>query len=396
MLPAELMPVFDGVFPATIITGSRDLVPNIANLSKVWHVDEEHVAIANQLLNKTASNLQDNPLALIRLMTPDDLVHWELEVTYVSSVSEGPLFESIDQSIKALSWVTGAESAAALRAAVLFRVLSVRRCDEESHHPQPDPETYGDLLHVLAETVELNRSSCWIPGADDREPQLVASRGVPGAGTDDSAFEAMKRLAALVASERRMIRLRNIRSQMNYMHTIRKAADTSLQGDSPNVIRPPILQPDSYLAFPIAANDSLQGIVCCEQANPAGGESFDRLEERFLTLLSRRIGETLSSLASVSDNDRRHLFRQAVERAKLEWAKETDPFYTVLSARERQVSIHVARGCTNAETAKLLFVSVRTVTTHLERIYQKLELTSRAALTRYIVEKGLMSDDPNP
>lgn len=395
MLPAELMSLFEGVFPATIVTGSRDLVPNIANLSKVWHVDEEHVAIANQMLNKTASNLLDNPLALIRLASPDDLVHWELEVAYERSENEGPLFETIHQSIKALSWVTGTESAAALRSAVLFRVLSVRRCDEESHPPQPDPETYGDLLHVLSETVELNRTSYWIPGEDDREPQLLASRGVPGAGTDESAFEAMKRLAALAASERRIVRLRNIRSQMNYMHTIRKTTDTALHGDSPNVIRPPLLQPDSFLAFPIVAFDSWQGIVCCEQTNPAG-ESFDRLEERFLTLLSRRIGETLSTLASVSDKDRRHLFRQAVERAKLEWAKENDPFYTVLSARERQVSIHVARGCTNAETAKLLFVSVRTVTTHLERIYQKLEVTSRAALTRYIVEKGLLSDDAKP
>lgn len=40
------------------------------------------------------------------------------------------------------------------------------------------------------------------------------------------------------------------------------------------------------------------------------------------------------------------------------------------SARERQVSVYVAKGHTNAEIAKALFVSPRTVTTHLERIFK--------------------------
>jgi DNA-binding CsgD family transcriptional regulator len=66
----------------------------------------------------------------------------------------------------------------------------------------------------------------------------------------------------------------------------------------------------------------------------------------------------------------------------------------VFSPRERQVALRIAQGCTNAEAAKLLFISTRTVTTHLERIYQKLNVTSRAALTRYVMENGLMFEEP--
>jgi DNA-binding NarL/FixJ family response regulator len=35
-------------------------------------------------------------------------------------------------------------------------------------------------------------------------------------------------------------------------------------------------------------------------------------------------------------------------------------------------------------------VSPRTVTTHLDHIYRRLGITSRAALARYVVEAGLL------
>jgi len=52
-----------------------------------------------------------------------------------------------------------------------------------------------------------------------------------------------------------------------------------------------------------------------------------------------------------------------------------------LSERETQVAELVAQGLSNAEVAARLFVSPRTVTTHLERIYRRLGISSRAELT---------------
>ena len=51
-----------------------------------------------------------------------------------------------------------------------------------------------------------------------------------------------------------------------------------------------------------------------------------------------------------------------------------------LTGREREVADAVARGLTNREAADELFISVRTVTTHLERIYAKLGIGSRREL----------------
>jgi DNA-binding CsgD family transcriptional regulator/tetratricopeptide (TPR) repeat protein len=61
-----------------------------------------------------------------------------------------------------------------------------------------------------------------------------------------------------------------------------------------------------------------------------------------------------------------------------------------LSARELEVARLVASGRSNADVASELFISPRTVTTHLDRIYSKLGLGSRVALTRYLADSGLL------
>jgi ATP/maltotriose-dependent transcriptional regulator MalT len=57
-----------------------------------------------------------------------------------------------------------------------------------------------------------------------------------------------------------------------------------------------------------------------------------------------------------------------------------------LSARETEIARLVAEGLSNPEIAERLFISQRTVTTHLHRIYQRLGVGSRTSLTRYVVE----------
>lgn len=65
---------------------------------------------------------------------------------------------------------------------------------------------------------------------------------------------------------------------------------------------------------------------------------------------------------------------------------EEDP----LSDREREVLHLLARGYTNQEIAKQLFVSVRTAETHRAHVMQKLRLGSRAELVSYALEHGLL------
>ena len=66
---------------------------------------------------------------------------------------------------------------------------------------------------------------------------------------------------------------------------------------------------------------------------------------------------------------------------------------SLLSPREREVLHLLAQGYTNQQAAKWIMVSVKTVETYRARIAQKLGLHSRAELTRYALESGLLTPD---
>jgi len=53
-----------------------------------------------------------------------------------------------------------------------------------------------------------------------------------------------------------------------------------------------------------------------------------------------------------------------------------------LTATERRVADLIAAGATNGDAAAALFVSVRTIETHVAAIYRKLGVRTRAGLAR--------------
>jgi DNA-binding CsgD family transcriptional regulator len=61
-----------------------------------------------------------------------------------------------------------------------------------------------------------------------------------------------------------------------------------------------------------------------------------------------------------------------------------------LSARERELVTLVARGRTDAEIAAQLYISIRTVRSHLDRIRDKTGCRRRADLTRLALSTGLL------
>ncbi|MEU7529109.1 response regulator transcription factor [Saccharothrix sp. NPDC042600] len=62
-----------------------------------------------------------------------------------------------------------------------------------------------------------------------------------------------------------------------------------------------------------------------------------------------------------------------------------------LSGREREVLALVARGLSNAEIGRELFIAEATVKTHLLRSFKKLDVSDRTAAVMAAVERGLLS-----
>lgn len=67
---------------------------------------------------------------------------------------------------------------------------------------------------------------------------------------------------------------------------------------------------------------------------------------------------------------------------------DNDDPYTRLSMRERQVAKLISEGYTNAETARQLNISVKTVETHRSRLFAKLGVKNLADLIRLAIREG--------
>jgi DNA-binding NarL/FixJ family response regulator len=71
-------------------------------------------------------------------------------------------------------------------------------------------------------------------------------------------------------------------------------------------------------------------------------------------------------------------------------AEEVDPELDQLTAREREVLRHIARGYLYKEIAFRLHISVKTVEAHVSSVLRKLQLSNRHELSRWAVSRRLV------
>ena len=95
-------------------------------------------------------------------------------------------------------------------------------------------------------------------------------------------------------------------------------------------------------------------------------------------------GNTLiGALVRIAAHGEDRRARRPGERPTLGWDS--------LTATERSVVSLAAQGMTNRQIAEELFMSHRTVSSHLYRIFPKLDVTSRVELVRLALERSLIS-----
>lgn len=110
--------------------------------------------------------------------------------------------------------------------------------------------------------------------------------------------------------------------------------------------------------------------------------------------------QDLDSHCSVED----HIFVPAVENLEMEIRErgdyvqecEEDAIYAdedktdILSQREKEIIICIAKGLSNKEISDVLNISINTVTTHRRNISSKLQIHSIAGITIYAIANGLV------
>lgn len=141
-------------------------------------------------------------------------------------------------------------------------------------------------------------------------------------------------------------------------------------GELDNRIEGHSIGADDYLIKPFEPRELVAKIE-------AQLERSRRIHLEIHRLVDKRGSDTPKDRKSVQQND--------TDRAPVETA---DPESLPLTPAEVRVFWEVIQGFTNKEIADRLFVSPRTVQTHLSHILNKLSLANRAQLVRFAFEKG--------
>lgn len=154
-------------------------------------------------------------------------------------------------------------------------------------------------------------------------------------------------------------------------------------------------------------------LICADAAAATGAPkvliltTFDLDEYAFAAIKAGASGfmlkdvppaELLSAIRSVHSGDAvvaPSTTRRLLERFAVHLPSDEKPpqGLDVLTAREREVLFHVARGLSNTEIADRLRLAEATVKTHLGRILAKLGLRDRAQAVVHAYESGLVTPD---
>lgn len=126
VLTKQIKQVLEGVFPSYIITVSKNGFPTNTSLSQVCYVDERHIALPIQTFNNAGKNVQEVPFIFAEVVDPETLMNWNLELKYLSTVEQGPIFEKMKGKVAKLFSVVGMEDFFHLKGAEIYEVLGVR------------------------------------------------------------------------------------------------------------------------------------------------------------------------------------------------------------------------------------------------------------------------------
>ena len=126
MIEDKHIAALQGMFPSWITSCSKDGEPNTTVISRIWYVDENHVALSFQFFNKTKKNISENPFAFATITDPNSMQQFNLELQYDHSETNGDLFDDMDMKLQAIASMSGMSDIFKLQAADVYKVLSIK------------------------------------------------------------------------------------------------------------------------------------------------------------------------------------------------------------------------------------------------------------------------------
>ena len=147
-----ILPCLRGIVPSAFATCANDGTPNITYLSTIHYVDAERVGLSRQFFNKTRANLEVNPYGQARVVDPDTLAEYALDLRYLHTETEGSIFDAVAANVEAAAAQSGMTGVFRLRGVDIHRVLRCAPVGYAAGAPAAQTE-----LHVLGRLDEFTR-----------------------------------------------------------------------------------------------------------------------------------------------------------------------------------------------------------------------------------------------
>jgi adenylate cyclase len=276
----------EGIIPGHIATCDGAGMPNLAYLSQVQFIDNEHVALSYQFFNRTRQNiLADSPVRLL-LTSHLTAAQFRLTLEYLRTETSGPLFEQMKAKLAGIASHTGMAGVFRLLGSDVYRILDIEQVPGPTLAPPPPPVNYLTALRratqrlagcgnleCLVETAmdclvsEFGIDHLMLLMHDEGRGRLytLASRGYSASGIG-SETPVGAGVIGICARERTPIRIGFMSSEYAYGRTVRDSIATDGDGDALEtaIPLPGLPEAASQMAVPITAIGHLLGVLYVE------------------------------------------------------------------------------------------------------------------------------------
>ncbi|MDP2126767.1 MAG: GAF domain-containing protein [Pseudohongiella sp.] len=312
---------FEGAVPAIISTCDENAIPNVAYLSQVHYMDEEHVALSFQFFNTTRRNILVNPTATILLMDPVTAEQYYLHISYLETVSEGPLFESMKARLAGIASHSGMSEVFQLKGSDIYRVQRIepipgalplaspptpnllpalRRAIARMAACQDLSDLLEDALTCVAQEFDMPHTMLLMLDAAGKKLYTVASRGYhhSGVGSEIGLGEG---IIGVAARERVPIRIGHCATEYLYGRAVRESylqrhAAIDIEMSIPV---PGLAKSGSQVAVPVALGERLVGVLYAESPQEM---RFSWDDEDALVALSDYLALAITSMERCSEH----------------------------------------------------------------------------------------------
>jgi GAF domain-containing protein/pyridoxamine 5'-phosphate oxidase-like protein len=309
---------FEGVIPSPLATCSADGTPNITYMSIVQYVDSERVALSRQFFNKTRTNLDENALAQVQVIEPATLARYALDLRFLHTETEGPVFEAMKANLEAIASQTGMGDVFRLRGVDIHRVLHCAPAGGEASAAAPRREPQADLLGPLDEFVrrlaaceeygEATRTALQalddlfglhqaiLLAGDERGDRLfgVASNGYAASAAGAEVALGVG-LIGIAAERRRVVCVPNLARARTMSAAVRESAGRGGATLGPEIALPGLDSAQSAAAVPLVVQGALTGVLYLESDRHG---RFGPHDERLLRILGGHVAAALAVLAA--------------------------------------------------------------------------------------------------